>query len=118
MKNLLLIFIIPLFFLSTGCDFFNTVTNSVSKKEIIEYNKLEMKKNDMGLVEMYFEGEPFTGFGAMSKMTLESGAIVYMAQEYSNGKLLIGRDMVYIDVDGKDTQFSFNAVKDTEQFIE
>ena len=90
----------------------------LSPKEIVEYNKLESKTNDMGLNEMYYEGEPFTGYAIQAKMTLESGAVVNMGSEYQKGELIIGKEMFYFDSKGKQTQFNFNAVKDTEYFME
>jgi hypothetical protein len=90
---------------------------SQTNKLKVNYNELEKIENDMGLMETYYDGAPYTGFAVTAKLTLESGINVYMVQEYSEGGIMNGGNSSYINEDNQPTQFNFSKVKDTENYI-
>ena len=87
MKKLLSILTACLFvFALSSCG--DDDSSSSSSKLMINGDKLEKKENDMGLMETFYEGEPFTGYSIASKMTMESGSEIFMVREYSKGGVL------------------------------
>jgi len=92
-------------YLTTGSVFRSQLT-------LVMCDEVDKVENNMGLLETYKDGKPYSGYVIMLKNVMENGSFFYDVWEYSEGALLNNGQFISVDSSGEPVQYNPNYLKE------